>query len=337
MSRALQRLRGRTAVVTGAARGIGEALAVRLAEHGAQVALVGLEPAELSVVADRCGQHGQSRAWTADVTDRDRMSAVADEVAAHFGGVDLVVANAGIAIGGPFADADPAAFERVIGVNLLGSATTARAFLPALRASRGYYLQVASLAAIAPAPLMAAYCASKAGVEAFAHVLRGEVGHQGVGVGVAYLTWTDTDMVRGADQDEVLRDMRARLPWPAGRTAPLAPAIERIVAGMARRSPHIYAQPWVRALAWLPRASVPAVLGSRGPREVARLEGRLRETAHLRLHPVGPGGLAAVQVPAGGQAAAASGQAAQAAMQVPAGGQAAGTGGPAAGPGGQPG
>ena len=255
MTRARESLRGKTAVVTGAARGIGAALAVRLAEHGAQVALVGLEPAALAAVAARCEQHGRCRAWTADVTDRERMVAVAGEAASYFGGVDLVVANAGIAIGGPFADADPAVFDRVIGVNLLGSATTARAFLPALRASRGYHLQIASLAAIAPAPLMAAYCASKAGVEAFAHVLRGEVGHQGVGVGVAYLTWTDTDMVRGADQDEVLRDMRARLPWPANRTAPLAPAVERIVAGMARRSPHIYAQPWVRALAWLPRAA----------------------------------------------------------------------------------
>jgi short-subunit dehydrogenase len=60
-------------------------------------------------------------------------------------------------------------------VNLLGSVATARAFLPALAASRGYYLQVASLAAMAPAPLMAAYCASKAGAESFARALRAEV------------------------------------------------------------------------------------------------------------------------------------------------------------------
>jgi NAD(P)-dependent dehydrogenase (short-subunit alcohol dehydrogenase family) len=299
MSRARAGLRGKTAVVTGAARGIGAALAVRLAEQGAQVALVGLEPAELAEVTARCAAHGDCRSWVADVTDRARMSAVAGEITGHFGAVDLVVANAGIAIGGPFADSDPAAFDRVIGVNLLGSATTARSFLPALRASRGYYLQVASLAAIAPSPLMAAYCASKAGVESFAHVLRAEVAHAGVGVGVAYLTWTDTDMVRGADADDVLRDMRARLPWPANRTAPLAPAIERIVTGIARRSAHIYAQPWTRAVAWLPRAAVPAVIASRGPREIARLEGRLRDTAHLRLRPVGPGGLAAVPAPEG--------------------------------------
>lgn len=118
-----------------------------------------------------------------------------------------------MATGGPFLDSDPDAFDRVIHVNLLGSIATARAFLPALLESRGYLLQIASLAAITPAPMMAAYCASKSGVEAFAHSLRAEMGHRGVTVGVGYLSWTDTDMVRGADEDDVLRELRARLPW----------------------------------------------------------------------------------------------------------------------------
>jgi NAD(P)-dependent dehydrogenase (short-subunit alcohol dehydrogenase family) len=286
-------LPGKTVMITGAARGIGASLALALARQGAQVALVGLEPAELMAVNGACGQHSESRAWAADVTDHSRMHTVAAEVEAHFGRVDAVVANAGIAIGGTFADSDPAAFGRVIEVNLLGSATTARAFLPALQASGGYFLQVASLAALAPAPLMAAYCASKAGVEAFAHVLRAEVAHQGVRVGVAYLTWTDTDRVRAADADDALRQLRAGLPWPAGRTAPLDPAVARIVAGIGRRSAHIYAQRWVRGLAWLPSAALPAVIARRAPREIARLDPVLRATADQRRHPVGPGGLAA--------------------------------------------
>jgi NAD(P)-dependent dehydrogenase (short-subunit alcohol dehydrogenase family) len=207
--------------------------------------------------------------------------------------VDIVVANAGIAIGGPTADADPEAFNRVIEVNLLGSIATARAFLPALTRSRGYLLQIASLAAMAPAPLMAAYCASKSGVEAFAHSLRAEVAHQGVGVGVAYLTWTDTDMVRAADEDPVLKDMRASLPWPSNRTAPLAPAAARIADGIVHRKPHIYAQRWIRALQWLPRQALPTAIARRGSREVARLAPRLHETSHLRQRPVGPGGSAA--------------------------------------------
>lgn len=285
-------LRGKVAVVTGAARGIGAGLAFELARRGASVALVGLEPAELSAVAERCAALSAARAWVADVTDHDRMGEVAGEIAAHFGGVDVVVANAGIAIGGPFTEADPAEFDRVIAVNLLGSAGTARAFLPALTASGGYLLQIASLAAAAPAPLMAAYCASKSGVEAFAHVLRAEVAHRGVGVGVAYLSWTDTDMVRGADADPVMADMRARLPWPASSTAPLQPAVERLATGIARRSPHVYAQPWIRLLQWMPRGALPALVSARGAAEVARLAGRLSATAEQRRVPVGPGGAA---------------------------------------------
>jgi NAD(P)-dependent dehydrogenase (short-subunit alcohol dehydrogenase family) len=288
-----RRLHGKTAVVTGAARGIGAAVALGLARRGAQVALVGLEPDELAEVAAECARYAPARAWTADVTDRGRMLAAAAEITGYFAHVDVVVANAGIAIGGPFADSDPAAFDRVIEVNLLGSAATARAFLPALAAARGYFLQVASLAAISPAPMMTAYCASKAGVEAFARALRAEVAHQGIGVGVAYLTWTDTDMVRAADADEVLRQLRARLPWPASRTAPLDPAVQRILAGIDRRSAHIYAQRWIRGLQWLPRGVLPAVAGRSGAREVARLDGALRSTAGQRTQPLGPGGRAA--------------------------------------------
>jgi NAD(P)-dependent dehydrogenase (short-subunit alcohol dehydrogenase family) len=287
------RLPGKTAVVTGAARGIGAALALGLARRGVQVALIGLEPAELEATAAECAQHAPARAWTADVTDRARMRVVAAEVAGHFQRVDVVVANAGIAIGGPFAESDPAAFDRVIEVNLLGSAATARAFLPALMAADGYFLQVASLAAMTPAPLMAAYCASKAGVEAFAHALRAEVAHHGVDVGIAYLTWTDTDMVRAADADEPLRQLRARLPWPAGHTAPLDPAVQRILAGISARSAHVYAQRWIRGLHWLPRAALPTVMGRFGPGEVARLDGALRSTAGRRRQPLGPGGQAA--------------------------------------------
>ncbi|MDH6114039.1 NAD(P)-dependent dehydrogenase (short-subunit alcohol dehydrogenase family) [Kitasatospora sp. MAP12-15] len=276
-------------VVTGAARGLGALMARRLAERGAKVALVGLEPAELKAAAALCGPDASS--WEADVTDLAALSATAEAILARYGRIDTVVANAGIAIGGPLLDSDHAAFSRVIEVNLLGSVATARAFLPALTQSRGYLLQIASLAAITPAPLMSAYCASKAGVESFAHALRAEVAHQGVKVGVGYLSWTDTDMVRGADQDEVLREMRARLPWPANRTYPIGPAVDRLVAGIARRSPHVYAQAWLRGMQPM-RWMLPGLIASVGAREVARLAPRLKATATSRLRPVGAGGAA---------------------------------------------
>ncbi|MGW2547606.1 SDR family oxidoreductase, partial [Kitasatospora sp. NPDC001574] len=253
----------------------------------ARVALVGLEPAELKAVAAQCGP--SATAWEADVTDVDALTEVAGRIKEHYGRIDTVVANAGIAIGGPLLDSDHRAFSRVIEVNLLGSVATARAFLPALTESRGYLLQIASLAALTPAPLMSAYCASKSGVEAFAHAIRAEVAHQGVKVGVGYLSWTDTDMVRGADEDAVLRQMRDRLPWPANKTYPLDPAVDRLVAGIARRSAHVYAQAWLRGMQPV-RWMLPALIAAVGSRDVARLAPQLAATAASRLRPVGAGG-----------------------------------------------
>ncbi|MFD5032482.1 SDR family oxidoreductase [Streptomyces sp. NPDC058405] len=279
-------LDGQVAVVTGAARGVGELLARKLSARGAKVALVGLEADELKRVAARL--HAECDHWYADVTDHAAMARVAAEVKERFGRVDIVVANAGVASGGPFADSDPDAWRRVIEVNLIGGAVTARAFLPALTASRGYFLQIASLAAITPAPMMTAYCASKSGVEAFAHSLRSEVGHKGVRVGVGYLSWTDTDMVRGADQDEVMRELRQRLPWPSNRTYPLGPAVDRIVAGIERRSAHVYAQWWLRGMQPV-RGYLPGIIAAVGQREMRRFEPRL---AGVRKGLVGAGGAA---------------------------------------------
>ncbi|GJF28071.1 short-chain dehydrogenase [Kitasatospora sp. NE20-6] len=298
-------LSSQVVVVTGAARGIGALMARRLSAQGAKVALVGLEPAELKAVAATCGP--DASAWEADVTDLDALTAVARQIQDRYGRIDTVVANAGIAIGGPLLDSDHRAFTRVIEVNLLGGVATARAFLPALTESRGYLLQIASLAALTPAPLMSAYCASKSGVEAFAHALRAEVAHQGVRVGVGYLSWTDTDMVRGADQDAVLKQMRSRLPWPANKTYPLGPAVDRLVAGIARRSAHVYAQAWLRGMQpirWL----VPSVIALGGRRDMARLEPQLRATAGERLRPVGAGGAADAAVSGAGAGVARTGE-----------------------------
>lgn len=250
------------------------------------MALVGLEPDELKAVSERL--HTESAHWHADVTDHEAMARVAQEVKAHFGKVDIVVANAGVASGGPFVDSDPEAWRRVIEVNLVGGAVTGRAFLPVLMESRGYFLQIASLAAITPASMMSAYCASKSGVEAFAHCLRAEVGYKGVRVGVGYLSWTDTDMVRGADEDDVMRELRQRLPWPANRTYPLGPAVDRIVAGIERRSSHVYAQWWLRGMQSV-RGYLPSLIGTVGQREMRRFEPRL---AGVGRGLVGAGGAA---------------------------------------------
>jgi NAD(P)-dependent dehydrogenase (short-subunit alcohol dehydrogenase family) len=264
-------LAGQVVVVTGAARGIGAATARRLATRQARVALLGLEPRELASVSAGCGPH--SRWWEVDVTDERALAGAAAAIRGTYRRIDVVVANAGIAIGGPFLHSDAGTFARVIEVNLLGSVATARAFLPALLESRGYLLQVASLAALAPAPMMAAYCASKAGVEAFAHAIRAEVAHRGVRVGVAYLSWTDTDMVRGADANAALRKMRAGLPFPASRTSPAGAVADALVEGISRRAPRVYGQRWLPPVQ-LARGVTPLIVAKLAARTMPGIEAR---------------------------------------------------------------
>ncbi|MDX3453838.1 SDR family oxidoreductase [Streptomyces sp. ME02-8801-2C] len=271
-------LKDRTVVVTGAARGLGAALAHEIAARGAGLALLGHEKSPLEELAARLPT--PVLALEVDVTDLRALERAAAEVRARLGPPSAVIANAGVAAGGPFDATDPADWRRVIEVNLVGSAQTARAFLPDLYATQGYYLQIASLAALGAAPLMSAYCASKAGAEAFAHALRAEVAHRGVGVGIAYLNWIDTDMVRDADQHAVLRELRALMPAPARRVSSTGTVADRLVHGLEHRRTAVYAPPWLRLLQPV-RAALPPLILRRSRRELPRL------AAHEPLTPTG--------------------------------------------------
>ncbi|HEY5334826.1 MAG TPA: SDR family oxidoreductase [Mycobacteriales bacterium] len=285
-----QDLKGQVAVVTGAARGIGAMLAQKLAARGATVALLGLEPEVLAETAATCGPEAGS--WVVDVTDQAGLAKAAEEVVARYGRVDIVVANAGIAIGGTLLVADPESYDRVIEVNLLGSVRTARAFLPALVAAHGYFLQIASVAALIPLPVMSAYCASKSGVEAFAHGLRPELAPHGVKVGVAYLTWTDTDMVRGGSA--VLNggvEQPNMGPGPFGKKYPLEPAVDNLVTGIVARKAHIHAQPWTRGVTFV-RGLLPVLIGRFGGKGAAEAEAQIRAAGIEATKPVGAGGAA---------------------------------------------
>jgi NAD(P)-dependent dehydrogenase (short-subunit alcohol dehydrogenase family) len=285
---------GQVVLVTGAARGIGAAAATALAARGAKLALVGLEPEELAQVAAACGPEA---AWfEADVTDAAAIEAAVRGAVERFGGIDVVIANAGIATGGSVREIDPAAWERVVEVNLLGSWRTVRAALPHVIARRGYVLQVASVAAMVHAPFMSAYSASKAGVEAFADCLRTEVAHLGVDVGVAYFSWIDTDMVRGADERSGIAGMRQRLSGPAGRTYPLSDVADAVTQGVERRARHVTVPSWVRAVIAL-RGLLAPLLDRQARRQVPEIERQMhavieRDGAAAASAPVGAGGAA---------------------------------------------
>ncbi|MFD4033314.1 SDR family oxidoreductase [Streptomyces sp. NPDC058637] len=261
-------LHGRTAVVTGAARGLGAAMARDLAGRGAKVALIGREERTLAQVRDSLP--GTCECWEVDVTDDRGMARAGADIRARLGPPSVVVANAGVAAGGPFAESDPAVWRRVVEVNLIGSAVTARTFLGDLFDTSGYFLQVASLASIGAAPMMSAYCASKAGVESFAHALQAEVSHRRVGVGIAYINWTDTDMVRDADEYAVLRELRGHMPPPARKVYPVEHVAGRLVTAIERRRASVYMPRWLRS-AQLVRAAMPPVVTALSRRELPRL------------------------------------------------------------------
>jgi NAD(P)-dependent dehydrogenase (short-subunit alcohol dehydrogenase family) len=237
---------GKSVLITGAARGIGAETARRLAAKGAKVSLVGLEPEELEKVASQCGPDA---VWfETDVTDWDALERAATGTVERFGGIDVVMANAGIASAGLVINTDPAAWERVIEVNLLGVWRTVRTCLPHVVERKGYILPVASLAAAAHSPVMSAYSASKAGVEAFADCLRGEIAHHGVRVGCAYFSWIGTDMVSGGDASAAGGILRGKMRGPLAKTYPLSVAVDAVEKGIENRSRRVMGPPWIKYL-----------------------------------------------------------------------------------------
>ena len=233
-------------LITGAARGIGAGTARRLAAKGAKVSLVGLEPEELEKVAAECGPEA---AWfETDVTDWDALERAVSGTVERFGGIDVVMANAGVAVAGLVRTVDPRSWERVIEVNLLGVWRTVRTCLPHVLERRGYVLPVASMAAAVHGPVMSAYSAAKAGVEAFGDSLRSEVKHHGVDVGVAYFSWIQTDMVAGGDASAAGSILRGRMKGPLGKTYPLSVAIDAVEKGIESRARRVVAPGWARIM-----------------------------------------------------------------------------------------
>ncbi len=231
---------GKRVLITGAARGIGAALAQRLAEQGAQVALLGLEPELLEQTAARC----PGSLWReVDVTDGAAIDAAVNEIATIWGGLDVVVANAGVAGQLPLDGGDPAVMRAHIEVNVMGCYLTLRAAAPHISHPNGYAVATASLAAAAHAPLMGAYNASKAAVEALGNTLRIELAPTGAKVGVAYFAEIDTDMTsRG------FGTQAARMLTGGGTilgVAPLDSAINALDRGIRCRARRICAPRWI--------------------------------------------------------------------------------------------
>ncbi len=249
---------GKVALITGGANGIGAEVARRLHAKGAKLVLTDLDGGQLTDVATRIGKDGVLTR-VADVRDLSAMQAAADEGIEQFGGIDIVVANAGIGVFGSVLNVDPAAFKTLLDVNALGVFHTVRAALPSVIERRGYVLVVSSLAAYAPVVGSASYALSKAGVEHFANTLRLEVAHLGVDVGSAHMSWIDTPLVRESKAEVPgFNEMIRRLPGPLSKTTTVEKCGEAFVKGIEGRKRRINCPSWVEVLRWIkPLLSTP--------------------------------------------------------------------------------
>lgn len=234
---------GKVALVTGAARGIGLATARLLHQRGASVAILDLNRADAEAAADAIGD--RTLALDADVTDGRAMELAVSEVVERLGGLDVVVANAGIApTPRPMTAIGNEEFERVIDVDLYGVWRTVRPALPQVIERGGHVVVVASVYAFMNGVLAAPYAMAKAGVEQLGRALRVELAPHGASAGVAYFGFIDTEMVREALADPIGQRAENTVPkWMLKRLTPDA-AGAAIVNGIERRAPRMIAPRW---------------------------------------------------------------------------------------------
>jgi NAD(P)-dependent dehydrogenase (short-subunit alcohol dehydrogenase family) len=239
-------LNGKVALVTGAARGIGYETARQLHARGASVAVVDLDADQAREAAERIGERAIGIA--ADVTDHATMMGAVAETVERFGGLDIVVANAGIAQGtvATTRGISVEEWERVFEVDLLGVWRTVRAALPQIVERRGHVVVTSSVYAFMNGVLNSPYAVAKSGVESMGRTLRTELTPLGASASVAYFGWVDTKMVQDAFKRPHSSRMQENLPgWLSKRIHP-SEAGAAVVAGIEERAPRIFAPRWWR-------------------------------------------------------------------------------------------
>jgi len=239
-------LNGKVALVTGAGRGIGFETARQMHLRGASVAVLDLDPEQAREAAERIGP--RAIGLGADVTDQGAMMAAVAEVVEKLGGLDVAVANAGIAQK-RFATARGISgeeWERVFEVDLLGVWRTARAALPQIVARRGQIVVVSSVYAFANGMGNSPYAVAKAGVEQLGRALRVELAPHGASATVAYFGWVDTKLVQDAfDQEDGGRISELSPDFLLKRITP-AEAGAGLVRGIEERAPRVFVPKWWR-------------------------------------------------------------------------------------------
>lgn len=229
-------IEGRAALVTGAARGIGLETARALEARGARVALLDLHAYQVEAAADSIA--ADTLAIAADVSDEAAVAGAVDACVTELGGLDIVVANAGIAQPTrPVSVLDPGEFDRVLAVNLDGVVHTVRQALPHVIEAGGHAQLIASVMAFVNGALASSYAMSKAAVEQLGRALRVELAPHGASAGVAYFGYVDTAMVAGVQQDPIAKHLQAVAPRPLRKRIAPRVAGEALAEAIEHRAP----------------------------------------------------------------------------------------------------
>jgi NAD(P)-dependent dehydrogenase (short-subunit alcohol dehydrogenase family) len=238
------RLSDRTAVITGAAGGIGRAIAMSLGRRGAHLVLADVNESGLAETVRLIGESNQRvSAHHLDVGKREAVAAFPKEVLEHHPGVDILVNNAGVALGGTFEQVSEADFEWLFDINFWGVVRMTRAFLPLLHASGdGHLVNISSLFGLIAPPGQAAYSAAKFAVRGFSQSLRLELEGSNVGVTVVHPGGIATSIARNArgpaaaskaQMEKNLKDFDKMLRMPPEEAG------EIIVKAVEKRKPRV--------------------------------------------------------------------------------------------------
>jgi NAD(P)-dependent dehydrogenase (short-subunit alcohol dehydrogenase family) len=256
---ARMRLRNRTAVVTGAASGIGRAIAISLARRGCHLALADIDEGGLAQTAEQAASPGiRISRHRLDVTDRQAVASFPAVVIAEHGSVDILVNNAGVALGGTFEQVNETDFEWLFEINFWGVVRMTRAFLPHLRASDDARLvNLSSLYGLISPPGQTAYSASKFAVRGFTHSMGHELEGSSVGVTAVHPGGVATAIARNAripkdlmsEQEEAQR----RLAFEKLLKMPPEMAGEIIVKGIERRKTRVLVGTDAKFASWIER------------------------------------------------------------------------------------
>jgi NAD(P)-dependent dehydrogenase (short-subunit alcohol dehydrogenase family) len=215
-------LDGKRALVTGAGRGLGLAIAQLFAQRGARVALVDIDAATVEQAAREIG--ADAIALRCDVTSPDEVQQAIAATVDAFGGLDVMVNNAGIEIGKPIPETSDEEFKRLLDINVAGVFYGIKYAIPALAQSKGNIINMASLAGLGGVPLLGAYCASKAAVIRLTQTAAVELRDAGIRVNAICPAFIRTEMVErlvepfetatGADFDDLAAQAQGRLGTP---------------------------------------------------------------------------------------------------------------------------